>query len=246
MGVYYRKRGQIKLHGPRSGRRIERFTEFERLVHWSQATAFVILAASGLVMLFGKYVLLPLAGGTAFGYAIFGWLAWICKNLHNLVGPIFIFTTAFIVAVFVKDNFPKLYDFKWIAGGGGLIGDAEPPSGRFNAAEKGWFWIGVIGFGIVMIVTGLIMDFPNFGQGRALMQSVNIVHAIAAVTFIALALGHIYMGTIGMEGAYEAMRDGYVDEEWAREHHLYWYEEVKSGKIPAVRSAPAAGAAPQS
>jgi formate dehydrogenase subunit gamma len=53
------------------------------------------------------------------------------------------------------------------------------------------------------------------------------------------SLGHIYMGTLGMAGAYDAMRTGYVDEEWAREHHEYWYNEIKSGR--AQPGTPAAG-----
>ncbi len=114
-----------------------------------------------------------------------------------------------------------------------MFGGKHVPSGRFNAGEKAWFWIGVVALSLVVSVTGLILNFPNFDQVRAVMIQANIVHAIAAVLLIAAALGHIYMGTIGVEGAYRSMRNGYVDEAWAKEHHQLWYEDVKSGKVKA-------------
>jgi formate dehydrogenase subunit gamma len=240
--LFYRKFGQMKLREPRSGHMIERFTAFERLVHWTVAISFSVLALSGLVMLFGKYILLPV-----FGYTLFGWLASLCKALHNFVGPLFIFSIVAMVVTFIRDNFPKLYDLTWIARGGGLISGVDVPCGRFNAGEKAWFWIGALGLGVTMGVTGLILDFPNFDQGRSVMQLTELVHGTAAMVFIAMSFGHIYLGTAGMEGAYEGMRYGAVDETWAKEHHLYWYNDVKSGKTSAARAAPpAAGTAPPS
>lgn len=143
---------------------------------------------------------------------------------------------------FVKDNIWKAYDFLWVKKAGGMLSGEHVPSGRFNAGEKAWFWIGVTLLGVVMGVTGLVLDFPNFDQGRALMQQANVIHDIAAVLFIALAFAHIYMGTIGVEGAYESMRTGMVDETWAKEHHEYWYDEVKGGQR-GKRAGPAPAAA---
>src|SRR5476649_616286 len=117
-----------------------------------------------------------------------------------------------------------------------MFSDKEVPSGRFNGGEKVWFWGGLVFLGILVSVTGLILDFPNWNQGRELMQLSNVVHAICAVLFMSASFGHIYLGTIGMEGAYHGMREGHVDEEWAREHHLLWYEEVKAGKRPDRKS----------
>jgi formate dehydrogenase subunit gamma len=104
-----------------------------------------------------------------------------------------------------------------------------------------WFWGGVVVLGIAVSATGLILDFPNWNQVRNVMQEANVIHAIAAILFICGAMGHTYLGTIGMEGAYKAMRDGYVDEEWAKEHHVLWYQEVRDGKRPE-RIVPARGA----
>jgi formate dehydrogenase subunit gamma len=126
-----------------------------------------------------------------------------------------------------------------------MLGGPEMPSGRFNGGEKIWFWLGIVVLGAAVSVTGLILDFPNWNQGRELMQQANVIHAIAAVLFICGAMGHTYLGTIGLEGAYRAMRDGYVDEQWAKEHHVLWYEEIKAGKrqerVVAGTPAPAAG-----
>lgn len=231
---FYLWKGTIRLHGQPTGRKIVRFNAWDRIVHWTTAISFVILAVSGIVMLFGKHVLLPV-----FGYTLFSWLAILSKNLHNFVGPLFVVCTALMFFTFVKDNLPKAYDWLWVRKAGGLFSGAHVPSGRFNAGEKTWFWGGVALLGIIVSASGLIMLFPNFEQGRALMQQANVTHAIAAVLFMAASLGHIYLGTIGMEGAYDAMRyDGMVDEQWAKEHHEYWYNEV------AARSGRASGAAP--
>lgn len=225
--VFYLIKGMIKLKGAPTGRLIERFNAVERAAHWTMAICFVVLALTGIVMFFGKYLVLPWLG-----YAGFSWLTIVSKNLHNFVGPLFIFAIVVGFLIFVKDNFLHAVDWHWIARFGGMFSSEEVPSGRFNGLEKLWFWGGLVILGIAMAVTGLILDFPNWNQARDAMQLANVVHDIAAVLFICAGLGHIYMGTIGMQGAYRAMRDGYVDEEWAKEHHVLWYEEVKAGKRP--------------
>ena len=222
---YYRWKGPLRLHENPSGRLIKRFSDWERLVHWSAAISFVILAVSGLSLTFGKYVLLPI-----FGYTLFSWLAIIGKNLHNFVGPLFIFCVLAMFVTYVKDNVWRVADFAWLTKAGGLVSGEPVPAGRFNAGEKIWFWFGVTLLGLVAGVSGLVLDFPNFDQARFVMQVANVVHATTAMLFIAVALTHIYMGTLGTDGAYEAMRTGYVDETWAKEHHQIWYEEVKAGK----------------
>ena len=238
IGLLYAWKGEIRLHERPTGRLIERFTPLQRYAHWVMGISFVILAITGLVILLGKYVLLPVIGHT-----LFAWLTSLAKNLHNFVGPIFVISLLFFIVLYIKDNLPKWYDFKWFASFGGMFGGKHVPSGRFNAGEKAWFWIGVVALSLVVSVTGLILNFPNFDQVRAVMIQANIIHAIAAVLVIALALGHIYMGTIGVEGAYRSMRNGYVDESWAKEHHELWYNDVKSGKVKAGKATGTPGAA---
>lgn len=226
LALYYRTKGPLMLREKPTGRTIERFSTWERVVHWSTAISFVVLAVTGLVTLFGKYVLLP-----ALGYTLFSWVATISKTLHNFVGPLFAVCTVLMFVTYVKDNFPKAHDWIWVKKLGGFFGAREHvPSGRFNAGEKLWFWLAVTGLGIVSSVTGFILDFPNFEQGRTLMQITSVLHAVTAVLFIALALAHIYVGTIGVEGAYECMRTGVVDETWAKEHHEYWYDEATASR----------------
>ena len=222
IGLFYLRRGMIRLSGPPTGRQIQRFSSIERMAHWSMAVSFVILAVSGLVLLFGKHVLLPV-----FGYTLFNWLAVIGKNLHNFIGPLFLLSIVVSFFIFVKDNVWKAEDAEWIAKAGGLLSGEHVPSWRFNFGEKFMFWFGVVFLGLTVSVSGLIMDFPNFGQLRDTMQTVNIIHAIGALLFVCLMLGHIYIGTIGMEGAYASMRHGHVDEVWAKEHHELWYNQTK-------------------
>jgi formate dehydrogenase subunit gamma len=232
--LFYWRKGQMRLHEPKTGRLIERFTPWERIVHWTTAITFVILAVSGIVMLFGRYVLLP-----ATGYTIFSALAILSKNLHNFVGPLFVVCTLLMIVTFMRGNAFRRYDWTWMRRFGDFLKGRHVPSGKYNAGEKVWFWFGVIILGLIVSASGLVLDFPNFGQGRETMQIANVIHAIAAVIFTVMSLGHIYLGTIGLEGSYDAMRHGTVDETWAKEHHEYWYRDVM-----ANRRTPAPGAAP--
>lgn len=236
IAIFYFSKGSIKTHGVETGRKIERFTPFERAAHWSNAIAFSILAISGLVMAFGKFFLLPIIGG-----ALFGWLTWLLKTMHNFAGPLFAVSLVIVFFTFLRDNWPQKGDLHWLAKGGGLVtGSHEPPSNRFNAGEKLIFWGGVFFLGIVVVSSGFVLDklLPGLIYERSTMQVAHMVHAVATVLMMCMFLGHIYLGTIGMQGAYKAMRTGYVDETWAREHHEYWYDDVKAGNIPAQRSKP--------
>lgn len=237
IALYYYTKGAMKLHDRPTGRMIERFTNWDRILHWTTAISFVILAVSGVIILFGRYVVLP-----ALGYTVFSWLAIISKNLHNFIGPVFAVCVVLMFFTFVKDNLPRAYDWLWVRKWGGLFSGEHVPSGRFNAGEKGWFWLGVTVCGIIMSITGFVLDFPNFEQGRGTMQLVNVIHASVGMLFIAMGLGHIYMGTIGVEGAYESMRNGAVDETWAKEHHEYWYKDMVRGRLGAAGAASAARA----
>ncbi len=233
IATYYWVKGTLGLHAPPTGRVLPRFTFLDRVIHWSTAITFSILAISGLIILFGKAVLLPLIG-----YTLFSWLAVLGKNLHNFTGPLFSLCILMLFFNFVRDNFPGPGDWQWIRHFGGLFSKHEPPSGRFNAGEKIWFWGGACMLGIIVSISGFVLDFPNFDQTRQAMQIANVVHSIGAVLFMLGAMGHIYMGTLGMAGAYDAMRTGYVDEEWAREHHAYWYNDVKAGRDPVLAADP--------
>ena len=233
IGLFYWAKGTIALHGAETGRVIERFTYFERAAHWSNATAFCALALSGIVMAFGKFFIQPVIGST-----LFGWLTYALKNLHNFAGPVFAVSLVVVILTFVRDNLPGKDDLTWLVRGGGLLSEHEVPSHRFNAAEKLLFWGGVFLLGLVVVASGLVLNklVPGLDYLRDTMQIANMVHGVATVLMMAMFLGHIYMGTIGMTGAYKAMKTGYVDEEWAKEHHELWYDDIKAGKIPAQRT----------
>ncbi|MEO8021891.1 formate dehydrogenase subunit gamma [Polaromonas sp.] len=236
IALFYLGKGRINLHGAETGRKIERFTPFERSAHWSNAIAFCILAISGIVMAFGKFFLLPVMGLT-----LFGWLTYVLKTMHNFAGPLFAVSLVIVFFTFVRDNLPSRGDIGWLLKGGGLLSDKEVPSHRFNAGEKVVFWAGVFFLGLIVVSSGLVLDklVPGLLYVRDAMQVANMVHVVATVLMMAMFIGHIYIGTIGMQGAYDGMKTGYVDETWAKEHHEYWYDDVKAGKIPAQRSEPA-------
>lgn len=237
IGVFHWRIGPMKVNDEPTGRTIERFTPLERAAHWTNAIAFSALAISGVVMAFGKFFLLPVMGST-----LFGWLAYVLKNVHNFTGPIFSVSLLIVIAVFMRDNLPGKGDLNWILKGGGLLSGQEIPSGRYNAGEKVVYWGGVFVLGLVVVASGLFLDkvLPGFVYERASMQIAHMVHAVSNVLMLCMFLGHIYLGTLGTKGALEGMKTGYVDEAWAREHHALWLEDIKSGKIPAQRSQPAA------
>jgi formate dehydrogenase subunit gamma len=241
IAIFYWRKGALGGHEQDTGRKIERFTPFERSAHWANAIAFVTLALSGVVMAFGKFFLLPVLGAT-----LFGWLTYALKTAHNFVGPLFAVSLVVVFVTFLRDNLPAKGDWNWLRRGGGLMGDHEVPSHRFNAGEKLVFWGGVFALGLVVVASGLVLDklVPGLGDTRGQMQVAHMVHAVATVLMMAMFIGHIYIGSIGMKGSYSAMRTGYVDEGWAKEHHEWWYDDVKAGKIPAQRSQPSQGTTP--
>lgn len=223
IGIFYVWRGPIRIHGAPTGRMIERFTLVERAVHWSVAFTFTTLAVTGLIITFGKSVLLPIIG-----YTLFSWLAILAKNLHNFVGPVLVVLLPVMILMYFRENLFRAYDVKWLAKLGGMLSGEHVPAGKANAGQKILFWTMVVAAGLTLVVTGLILDFPNFNQTRSTMQVANVIHMIAGLVACILLAGHIYLGTIGMKGALDAMKTGYVDETWAKEHHEYWYDEVKA------------------
>lgn len=229
--IFYQTVGPMREE-PRSGRSIQRFTRWERQVHWATAFSFIALAITGIIIMFGKNIMLPWMGHT-----LFSWVAIISKYLHNFVGPLFILCSILMFITFVRRNFFNRNDWQWVKQGGGLVSHKHVPAGFFNAGEKTWFWLGVTLLGLVMSITGLILDFVTFGQTRYVMQVANYLHIGGSALYIAAAMGHIYIGTWGTPGAYEAMRYGTVDEEWARAHHALWYEQVKNGTVSGASRA---------
>jgi len=233
IALFYWRVGAIKLHGKPTGRLIERFTPFERSAHMVNAAAFSILAISGLVMAFGKFFILPVVGVT-----MFGWLAFALKNAHNFAGPLFAVSLVIVIVTFIKDNLPASGDLSWLIKGGGMFSEHEIKSGRFNAGEKVVFWAGVFVLGLVVVGSGLVMDklLPGLVYERSTMQMAHMVHSVSNMLMVVLFMGHIYLGTLGTEGAFQGMQTGYVDETWAKEHHALWYDDVKAGRVPAQRS----------
>ncbi|MEP7032142.1 MAG: formate dehydrogenase subunit gamma [Pseudolabrys sp.] len=217
--IFYLVRGQVKIEAGRSGRKIVRFTAFERFTHWMTASCFIVLAISGLNITFGKPLLLPLMGPSAF-------TTWseAAKYAHNFLSFPFTIGVVLIFLMWIGGNIPNAVDAEWLKRGGGIVGKDHPPAYRFNAGQKMIYWIVVLGGG-ASAITGYLLLFPFYGTGIGGMQTASVIHAAVSVLFVAAMLGHIYIGTIGMEGAFEAMGEGTVDTNWAKQHHRLWLED---------------------
>jgi len=232
--IFYLWRGMVRIESGRSGHTIVRFNAVERFVHWMTATCFIILALSGLNITFGRALLLPLMSPEAFTT----WSEW-AKYAHNYLSFPFTLGVILIFFMWVAGNIPNRVDVEWFKRRGGMVGHDRPPAYRFNGGQKLIYWIVVLG-GSAIAVSGYLLMFPFYGTDIQTMQNAEIAHGIIAMLFIAAMLGHIYIGTIGMEGAFEAMGTGTVDVNWAKEHHNLWLEEVRAGSQRHLAQQPAA------
>ncbi|MCS6878333.1 MAG: formate dehydrogenase subunit gamma [Geminicoccaceae bacterium] len=250
VALFFALRGRVPLEGGPSGRTIERFNGLERFAHWLTATTFILLALTGLNLMFGRTLLLPLVGKDVFA-VLTQW----GKLLHNYLAFGFMLGIVLMFVLWVRFNVPNRYDVIWILKGGGLVGRAHPPSKRFNAGQKFVFW-SVILLGGSLSLSGLQLLFPftfsffdptfatlNAWFGTQLptglspiaeQQLATLWHGFVAVILIAIIIGHIYIGSLGMEGAFAAMGSGRVDYNWAKQHHDLWVAELeKRGVVPA-------------
>jgi formate dehydrogenase subunit gamma len=233
--IFYLWRGMVRIESGRLGRTIVRFNAFERFVHWMTATCFIILAISGLNITFGRPLLLPLMSPEAFT----AWSEW-AKYAHNYLSFPFTLGVILIFFMWIAGNIPNRVDVAWFRRGGGIVGHDHPPAYRFNGGQKMIYWIVVLG-GTAVAVSGYVLIFPFYGTGIQNMQAAEVVHGIIAMLFVAAMIAHIYIGTIGMEGAFEAMGTGTVDLNWAKEHHNLWLDEEKARTSPnEVQRRPAA------
>lgn len=232
--AFYLFRGRVRIEAGPSGQTITRFNAFERFMHWLTAACFIVLALSGLNVTFGKALLLPLVGPQAFTN-----ISVVAKWSHNYLAWPFMLGIALMFLVWIKDNIPGMVDLRWFAAGGGIIGKGHPPARRFNGGQKVIFWAVVLG-GAALSVSGVYLLFPSFAGGVLDLQFWNVVHGIVSVLMVAVILAHIYIGTIGMEGAFDAMGSGEVDLNWARAHHSLWVaEEMQKGRASGAGLQPA-------
>ena len=214
--AFYLARGPVRIENGRSGIKIVRFNAFERFVHWMTASCFVVMALTGLNITFGRTLLLPLLGPEAFStFSEWG------KYTHNFLSFPFTIGVIVIFVIWITGNIPNKVDVEWVKRGGGLVGHDHPPAYRFNAGQKGIFWIQMLG-GTAMVITGFLLIFPFYGTTVGDMELAEVAHSVVAMLYIAAILGHIYIGSLGMEGAFEAMGEGTVDLNWAKEHHSLW------------------------
>ena len=220
--LYQLLHGRVKIEAGRSGRTVPRWSLFIRVLHWYVAILFILLALTGLSLLYGRAVLIP-----AFGHEGFAAWAQVAKVIHDYIGPPFVAGIVLMLIVLLPYNLPEKHDIKWLSCGGGMLGKGRHAHcGRVNAGEKIFTYGAMLVLGIVVCVSGLVLDFPNYGQTRETMQLANVLHAGASVLWLAIMLGHIYLGLWGVEGSLEAMTRGQVDENWARQHHDLWYENL--------------------
>ncbi len=250
LAVFFVLRGRIRIDAGPSGKTIERFNDIERFAHWLTATTFVVLALTGLNILYGRYFLKPLLGAD-----LFSTLTSAGKYAHNFLAFGFMLGVVVIFVLWVRQNLPNKYDFIWIIKGGGMFSKGvHPPAKKFNFGQKIVFWVVVLG-GVSISVSGIALLFPfqfalvsdtnafvnilgfDMPTDLTLMQEMQLMqlwHAIVGLLLIVVIIGHIYIGTLGMEGAFDAMGTGHVDENWAREHHSLWVAEMKGEPAPGA------------
>ena len=232
--LFYLIRGMVRIEAGRSGRTVVRFNAFERFVHWMTVTCFIVLALTGLNVTFGKELLTPLIGPESFA----GWAQW-AKYAHNYLSFPFSIGVVLMFLMWVAWNLPTPTDVRWVKQGGGIVGKNHPPARRFNAGQKMIYWVVVLGGGAAAI-TGYLLMFPFYATDVTGMQTAQMVHGIVGMLFIAIMLAHIYIGTIGMQGAFDAMGKGQVDVNWARQHHSLWLDnEIRKGRASGGSVAPA-------
>lgn len=235
LAAFFFYRGRIRTHDPLTGQTILRFNAVERFTHWLTATAFIILAITGLNYVFGKRLLMPLIGPEAFS----SWSQW-AKYAHIATSWIFMAGILIMFVLWIKDNLPDRYDWAWLKGGGGMFdkrNETHPPASRFNAGQKLIFWIVVLG-GAALSVSGLYLLFPFDFADINQMQIAQYFHGAIGMLMIAVIIAHIYIGTLGMEGAFQAMGTGEVDTTWAREHHRIWVEREQARTETGRRQVP--------
>lgn len=250
--LFYMLRGRIRIDSGRSDRTVERFSDLERFGHWLLAVSFIILALTGLNVLYGRYILLPILGPEFFAA-----ITQAGKWLHNFVAFAFMAGLALVFVLWVRHNVPRLADIRWIAKGGGLlVPGSHPPAHRFNAGQKLVFW-SVIILGLSLSLSGIALLFPfqtamfaktfialnmiGFDLPTVLtplqeLQLSVLWHSIVALALMVVVIAHIYIGSVGMEGAFDAMGSGQVDRNWAKEHHSLWVAEMEESEAAASRS----------
>ncbi len=223
ISFFYLFFGRIKLKVARSGNKIPRWSAIDRSLHWFTALNFLILGFSGLLLFYGRYMIKPHVSDSFWASLIYG-----SKIAHNYIGPLFFITLSIILVKWFKKNLFNKVDLNWLKQGGGLISANKHPDAEFcNAGEKIWFWL-LATVGVLVCISGFILDFPNFEQTRLTMQIANVIHGMSSLTLFAIALGHIYIGTLGTEGAIEGMVTGKVDESWAEQHHNLWLRKIRA------------------
>lgn len=228
LAAFMALRGRIKVDHGMSGRTIERFNGVERFAHWLVASCFIVLGLSGLNLTFGLSIVRPIVGPEAFAS-----LTQAGKIAHNYLSFPFCLGVLLMAAMWIRHNIFNAVDAEWFAQGGGLLKkDVHPPAGKFNGGQKVLFWLVMLG-SVALAVSGYMLMFPFYFTDIAGMQLSQLVHAIAGILLVAVILAHIYIGSIGMEGAFDAMGSGQVDVNWAKEHHSLWVKEQLGGKAAA-------------
>jgi formate dehydrogenase subunit gamma len=220
--LFYLMRGKIRVQAGLSGLKILRFGAIDRFTHWLTATSFIMLAITGINVTFGRALLMPVMGPESFA-------AWsgFAKLIHNYVGFAFMVGVALTFLIWVKDNIPDGTDVKWFAAGGGLLANGKhPPAKRFNGGQKVIFWSVVIG-GLLLSLSGWYLLFP-ISESTADIQFHATLHGTTALIMTAIIFAHIYIGSVGMEGAFDAMGSGEVDLNWAKEHHSLWVQQEQA------------------
>jgi formate dehydrogenase subunit gamma len=204
----------------RTSKEVERYTLFERIVHWVVGVTFLYLLLSGMALAYPRMAWL--ANGLGGGQTM--------RAAHPWVGVVFSAGLLFMVFMWAGAMRFEKSDREWVrrlkeythTGHTGL------DTGRYNAGQKGYYWA-VLVFGAVLLITGIPLWFP-WMAGAGVRQAARIVHNLAYLVMLAGFMIHVYMSTVMFPGTMSGMTSGKVSRRWASWHHPRWLRQKDGGE----------------
>ncbi len=203
------------------------YSVFKRVIHWLAALAFVIIVPTGFIMIFGQYF----GGGEFVRYA---------RYMHSVGTVLFVIAGIPMFLMWFVPMLATFDDIKWFMILGGYLTKKKVvvPAGQFNAGQKMWFWVAMVG-GFAMIITGAMMYFQDFDIEMLkklnldqidLIRIAAIVHNFLGMAVTALFITHMYMSLFAIKGSLGSMIDGHKSEDEIKYMHSSFYKKLMKKK----------------
>jgi formate dehydrogenase subunit gamma len=208
---------------------VERYSKATRYLHWTHAVSFTLLILTGLILF------VPALGFLAED-------SW-TRLIHRIAAVMFVIAPMIYIPLNwnrsshgIKEAFKWGWDdIKWLKAAPRYYflcdEDIMPPQGHMNVGQKLW-WLIVLVFGSVFIITGGIMWFAKNSAPPGLLQWAVIIHDVSFIITILMFFVHIYMSVVHpltrplKGGSWDSMVSGKMSSDFAKSHYGKWYEEV--------------------